>query len=61
MSTGTGTATPPAWTPGGGEAVGFGVGVGNEFGMGVGLWAKVVGQTIDIPRTAPQIMDSLID
>src|SRR4029077_5660988 len=79
LSTGTGIATPPTWTPaagdGEGEAkgFGFGVGVGNEFGTGVGpgvaggegfglrLWAKAVEQTIDVPRTAPQIMDSLID
>jgi hypothetical protein len=79
LSTGTGTATPPAWTPGGGDGdgeakgLGFGVGVGNEFGTGVGpgvaggvgpglrLCAKAVEQTIDVPRTAPQIMDSLID
>src|SRR5690348_16333097 len=67
FSTGTGTATPPAWTPGGGEAEGFGVGVANDCGagvttgQGVGFWAKAVEQTIDVPRTAPQIMDSLID
>src|SRR5258708_23478133 len=75
LSTGTGIATPPGWTPGGGDGdgeakgIGFGVGVGNEFGIGVGpgvgpalrLWAKAVEQTIDAPRTAPQIMDNLID
>src|SRR3981081_4230463 len=79
LSTGTGIATPPTWTPaageGDGEAVGFGfgVGVGNEFGTGVGpgvagglgfglrLWAKAVEQTIDVPRTAPQIRVSLIE
>src|SRR5437870_11311318 len=79
LSTGTGIATPPAWTPGAGdgegEAKGLGVGVGvvNEFGIGVGpgvgggvgralrLWAKAVEQKIDVPNTAPQIMDSLID
>src|SRR5258706_16119674 len=79
LSTGTGIATPPTCTPGGGEGdgeakgFGFGVGVGNEFGTGVGpgvaggvgpglrLWAKAVEQTIDVPRTAPQIMDSLIE
>src|ERR1700758_2539514 len=79
LSTGTGIATPPAWTPGGGDGdgeakgFGFGVGVANEFGAGVGpgvgggvgpglrLWAKAVEQTIDVPRTAPQILDSLID
>ena len=47
--------------PGGGVNPGFGVGVGNEFGTGVGLCAKAVEQTIDVPRTAPQIMVSLID
>src|SRR5260370_39336668 len=42
LSTGTGIATPPFWTPGGGDGdgeakgFGFGVGVGNEFGTGVG-------------------------
>src|ERR1700730_11722032 len=79
LSTGTGTATPPFWTPGGGdgdgEAKGFGFGVGagddcgNGMGPGVGnglgpglrLWAKAVEQTIDVPRTVPQIMVSLID
>jgi hypothetical protein len=30
-------------------------------GPGLRLWAKAVEQTIDVPRTAPQIMDSLID
>src|SRR5258708_32505049 len=63
-STGTGTATPPTWTPGDGDAVGLGVGVGNEFGIGVthgvGFWARAVEQTIDCPRTAPQIMKSLM-
>src|SRR5260370_31681976 len=79
LSTGTGIATPPACTPGGGDGdgeakgFGFGVGGGNEFGIGVGpgvgggggpglrLWAKAVEQTIDAPRTAPQIQDNLID
>ena len=68
LSTGTGTATPPLWTPGGGDALAFGVGVANALGItgvgpgvGVGLWAKAVGQTIDAPRSAPQTMDSLID
>src|ERR1700730_522758 len=79
LSTGTGIATPPGWTPGAGDGdgeakgIGFGVGVGNECGIGVGpgvgggggpAWrgcAKAVEQTIDIPRSAPQIMDSLID
>src|SRR6266446_2299585 len=77
LSTGTGIATPPAWTPGDGDGeakgIGFGVGVGNEFGIGVGpgvgggvgpglrLWAKAVEQTINAPRTAPQIKDNLID
>ena len=67
LSTGTGTATPPLWTPGGGEAAGFGVGVANAFGTGVGpgvgveLWAKAVGQIIDAPRTVPQTIDRLID
>src|SRR2546428_14067966 len=65
----------PGGGDGDGEArgLGFGVGVGNEFGTGVGpgvaggvgpglrLWAKAVEQTIDVPRTAPQIMVSLID
>src|SRR6267378_7340004 len=68
------TCTPAAGD-GDGEAkgFGFGVGVGNEFGTGVGpgvagglgfglsIWAKAVEQTIDVPRTAPQIMVSLID
>ena len=62
-------ATPPAETPGGGEGLvpgGAGVGVGNAVeageGPGVGVWAKAVEQTINVPsRTAPQIMDSLID
>jgi hypothetical protein len=39
--------------------------VGNEFGTGVGpgvgLLAKAVEQTIDAPRIAAQILDSLID
>src|ERR1700758_1261345 len=79
LSTGTGIATPPGWTPGAGEGdgeakgFGFGAGVGNECGTGVGpgvagglgfglsIWAKAVEQTIDVPRTAPQIMVSLID
>jgi hypothetical protein len=43
----------------------FGIGVGPGVGGGVGpalrLWAKAVEQTIDAPRTAPQIMDSLIN
>src|SRR5258708_30125748 len=55
------------------KGLGFGVGVGNEFGTGVGpgvaggvgpglsIWAKAVEQTIDVPRTALQIMVSLID
>src|ERR1700719_3857905 len=65
----------PGAGDGDGEAkgIGFGVGVGNEFGIGVGpgvgggvgpalrLWAKAVEQKIDVPKTAPQIMDSLID
>lgn len=58
-------ATPPGWTPGGGEGLavtGTGVGVGNtELGTGVttgvGDWAKAAEQTID----APQTIDSLID
>jgi hypothetical protein len=65
LSTGTGTATPPAWTPGGGDAAGFRVGVGNEFGTGVGpgvgLLAKAVEQTIDAPTIIAKILDSLID
>src|SRR6202022_838702 len=77
LSTGTGIATPPSWTPaagdGDGEARGFGGGVGNAFGSGVGpgvgggvgpalrLCAKAVEQTIDVPRTAAQIMGSLLD
>src|SRR5712672_2459166 len=75
LSTGIGTATPPTWTPGAGDGdgeakgIGFGVGVGNECGIGVGPGvgpalrgcAKAVEQTIDVPRTAPQIMVSLID
>src|ERR1700739_2420744 len=79
LSTGIGIATPPGWTPGGGDGdgeakgLGFGVGVGNDFGIGVGPgvgggvgpalrgWAKAVEQTIDAPRTAPQIMNSLTD
>ena len=42
LSTGTGIATPPGWTPGAGDGdgeakgFGFGVGVGNECGIGVG-------------------------
>ena len=40
---------------------GVGPGVGNGLGFGLRLWAKAVEQTIDVPRTAPQIMDSLID
>src|ERR1700751_5523063 len=65
----------PGAGDGDGEAkgIGFGVGVGNEFGIGGGPgggggvgpalrgWAKAVEQTIDAPRTAPQIMDSLIN
>src|SRR6201987_5185993 len=65
----------PGAGDGDGEAkgIGFGVGVGNEGGIGVGPgvgggvgpalrgWAKAVEQTIDAPRTAPQIMDSVID
>src|SRR5580698_3731848 len=55
------------------KGFGFGVGVGNECGNGVGpgvgggvgpalrLCAKAVEQTIDVPRTAPQIVVSLID
>src|ERR1700740_954235 len=73
LSTGPGRAPPPGWTPDAGDAPGFGVGVGNECGIGVGPgvgggvgpalrgWAKAVEQTIDGPRTAPQIMDSVID
>src|SRR5690349_16775392 len=71
LSTGTGIATPPFWTPEGGDGdgeaagFGFGVGVGNDFGPGVGpglsIWAKAVEQTIDVPRTAPQIIVSLIE
>src|SRR5258708_7577931 len=65
----------PGAGDGDGEAkgIGFGVGVGNECGIGVGpgggggvgpalrLCAKAVEQTIDVPRTAAQIMVSLID
>src|SRR6266481_4816093 len=65
----------PGGGDGDGEAKGsgFGVGVGNEFGIGVGPGvgggvgpalrgcAKAVEQTIDGPRTAAQIMDSVID
>jgi hypothetical protein len=65
----------PGAGDGDGEAkgFGFGVGVGNECGNGVGpgvgggvgpalrLCAKAVEQTIAVPRTAPQIMVSLID
>jgi hypothetical protein len=65
----------PGAGDGDGEAkgIGFGVGVGNECGIGVGpgvgggvgpalrLCAKAVEQTIDVPRSAPQMMDSLID
>src|ERR1700694_1870486 len=65
----------PGAGDGDGEAkgCGFGVGVGNECGIGVGPGvgggvgpalrgcAKAVEQTIDVPRIAPQIMDSLID
>ena len=36
-------------------------GVGNDFGTGVGLWAKEIRQAIDTPRSAPQTTDSLID
>src|ERR1700757_4687819 len=42
LSTGTGIATSPFWTPGAGDGdgeakgFGFGVGVGNESGNGVG-------------------------
>src|SRR6266478_2428214 len=71
LSTGTGIATPPTCTPaageGDGEAAGFGFGVGvgpgvaGGRGFGLRLWAKSVEQTIDVPRTAPQIMVSLID
>ena len=46
---------------GAGEAVGFGVGVANEFGTGVGLWAKVIKQAIGAPRSVPQTTASLID
>jgi hypothetical protein len=35
--------------------------VAGGLGFGFRLWAKAVEQTIEIPRTAPQIMDSLID
>ena len=49
-------ATPPAETPGGGEGLvpgGAGVGVGNAVeageGPGVGVWAKAVEQTINVP------------
>jgi hypothetical protein len=65
----------PGAGDGDGEAkgIGFGVGVGNECGIGVGPGvgggvgpalrgcAKAVEQTIDVPRSAPQMMDSLID
>src|SRR5258708_1787542 len=67
LSIGIGIATPPFWTPGGGDGdgeakgFGFGVGVGGGVGPGLRLWAKAVEQTIDVPRTAPQIMVSLID
>src|SRR4029077_9628308 len=65
----------PGGGDGDGEAkgFGFGVGVGDDCGTGVGpgvgggvgpglrLWARAVEQTIDAPRTAPQIMASLIN
>src|ERR1700720_3961420 len=68
------TCTPGAGD-GDGEAkgIGFGGGVGNECGIGVGPGvgggvgpalrgcAKAVEQAIDGPRSAAQIMDSLID
>src|SRR6266481_5434042 len=57
LSTGTGTATPPSWTPGDGEGWAFGgagvgvrnaaFGAGVTHGVGLELWAKAVGQTID--------------
>jgi D-lactate dehydrogenase (cytochrome) len=35
--------------------------VANEFGTGVGLWAKVIKQAIGAPRSVPQTTASLID
>src|SRR4029077_17355889 len=75
IGTATPPTWTPGAGEGDGEAkgFGFGVGVGNERGIGVGpgvgggvgpalrVWPKAVEQTIDVPRTAPQIMVSLID
>src|SRR6202035_734240 len=49
-----------------GGMVGGGSGPATAFLIGPAIiwpatWAKAVEQTIDVPRTAPQIMDSLID
>src|ERR1700693_6477414 len=68
-------AWTPGAGDGDGEAkgIGFGVGGGNECGIGVGPGVgggggpalrgceEAVEQTIDVPRTAAQIMGSLID
>jgi hypothetical protein len=44
----------------GGEAPGFGVGVANEFGTGMGLWAKVIKQAIGAPRSVSQVIERSI-
>jgi hypothetical protein len=75
MGIATSPGCTPGAGDGDGEAkgLGFGVGVGNECGIGVGPGVgggvgpelrgceKAVEQTIDAPRTAPQIIAKFVD